>query len=298
MPFRAACSVCVSDCDATAVLTNCQHFVCARCAAKVPNMATCPRCHKPCRHIRLNAAGFPPDIAERMQSDPLQQLKSCAQTFEFQIRQLQLSNQRLKELLTGLSGSNQQLAARCSGLEKEARSLKEENARIKEEFSAATRQISAFNSRTSGGTQQKILPSSPNPSFHQSQSPFRAPQETSNFNWSSPGVANNIASTPLGWGRTKRDRADDGGLDAGTPSAQDPFRLSTPAITATLRSFIKNNENFDPAPNGVNNSHRQQPPHPQQKQPLNSLLPQHTTQPGGARVIHSSSGHHGDPFTR
>jgi hypothetical protein len=112
-----------------------------------------------------------------------------------------------------------------------------------------------------------IRPPSPANSASRS-SPFRAEYSGSGGGsgaaiWSTPGH-----QTPLGWGRAKRDR------EEATPiQAADPFRLSTPAVAAVC---------------GLGET--------QQTVRLQSLLPQ--SHAGAVRVIHSSSGHHGDPFAR
>ena len=251
MPFRPSCCICVSDCDANGLLTNCQHFLCSRCSAKYPS-TTCPRCQKPCKTIKLNADNFPRDISERMQCDPIQQLKSVVQSFEFQQRQNQVTHVRMREILVGLTGNNQQLQQRCHVFEKEAQVAKDACSRL-------TQEIAALKSKADP------LPSSPAQSVR--SSPFRPEISAScnNVFWTaSPGNR-----TPLGWGRTKRDRED----NAVTPvQATDPFRLSTPAV-ATVLSLREQQNAAAP-------THR-----------LQSLLPQQ-------RVIHSSSGHHGDPFSR
>jgi hypothetical protein len=252
MPLRPACCICVSDCDANGLLTNCQHFLCSRCSAKYPP-GTCPRCQKPCKAIKLNAQNFPRDILERMQADPLSQLKSIAQTFEFQQRQQQVAHVRMREILVGLTGNNQQLQQRCQRLEKELQASQESNSRLATELSELKRQPN-----------QAVQP--PSPGLPARSSPFRADFGNTAI-WSSPGH-----QTPLGWGRTKRDREE----SVATPlQAADPFRLSTPAVAAVR---------------GLGDA--------QQPVRLQSLLPQQASHSGAVRVIHSSSGHHGDPFTR
>lgn len=343
MPFRPSCVMCVSDCDANAVLTNCQHFLCVRCVAKYPQ-GQCPRCQKPCKVIRLSAPNFPRDMMERIQADPVKLTQSLAQTLDFQRRQESLASQRLKELVTALNNSNRSMAAQMQSMQ--------------QELAAAKSQVQALEGELRSAQAQQLPFSN-----HRPPPPPRSP---SFFNTSAAAATPTPQhQQPLPWGRVKRTRDDatpthhhhhhhkninDISPGPRTPAASDDggggsgalFQLATPAITlrniptsaaafaaatpqllppsraggvctglagaSDLRPPLTtenlNRMNTMTAGHTPTQQQQQQPTHSQVPQvpKLRSLLPQTAnghgggTAKGGERLIHSSSGHHGDPF--
>lgn len=101
MSFQPTCSMCVADCDATSILTSCPHFLCARCYNKHPK-GQCPRCHKACKTVPLNAPNFPADVQERIRFDMRKHLTMSVQAFVFQQQLDHSAMQRLKEITTQL----------------------------------------------------------------------------------------------------------------------------------------------------------------------------------------------------
>jgi hypothetical protein len=93
--------MCVAECDANSILTNCQHFLCSRCWNKYPK-GQCPRCHKACRTLSLSAPNFPAEVQERLRFDVKRHLTMSVQALEFQQRLEQGATQRLKEITTQL----------------------------------------------------------------------------------------------------------------------------------------------------------------------------------------------------
>jgi hypothetical protein len=140
-PFRPACIMCVSDCDANGCFTNCQHFLCVRCFTKYPKGA-CPRCQKPCQVIRLGAPNFPKDVMERITIQPLRLLQQTAVAMEFQKRQEALMTQRLKELVTNFNNSHRQCMEQLARANTQVRALESENLQLKAEVSRLQLQVS------------------------------------------------------------------------------------------------------------------------------------------------------------
>lgn len=119
--------MCVADCDANSILTNCQHFLCSRCWNKYPK-GQCPRCHKACKTVSLSAPNFPHEVQERLRFDVKRHMTMALQALEFQQRLDLGATQRLKEITTQL---HQQLRATVQQLADAQRQLQHKSEEAK-----------------------------------------------------------------------------------------------------------------------------------------------------------------------
>ena len=127
--MRPICIVCWSECDSNALYTSCQHFICVRCAMKVPQHQ-CPRCKKTCQVVRLGAPNFPSDVKNYIMGDPMKLLQQAVRVLEFQQRQDRECCGRVKELLSYLNTALQKTVAHHDVTKKELASCEAEKNNI------------------------------------------------------------------------------------------------------------------------------------------------------------------------
>eukprot|EP00760_Papus_ankaliazontas_P031608 PhM_4_TR5361/c0_g2_i1/m.29100 len=130
MPLRPSCTLCCSDCDANALFTSCQHFLCSKCASKAP-AGQCPRCNKSCQVVRLGAPNFPKEVRDRIMGDPLKMMQQTMQVMDFQRRQDADAVQRLKELITHFNTNLRNMAQQLEASKKENARLRSEVENLK-----------------------------------------------------------------------------------------------------------------------------------------------------------------------
>lgn len=120
-----SCSVCVSDCDGSAVITDCQHFICHRCVQRSAK-GVCPRCQKPCRSVALNAPNAPRELLACLEFDAPRQLRLSLQALELQQRLETSNNQRLKEMVTMMNQQSRATAQQLGQVQQQLQQKAEE----------------------------------------------------------------------------------------------------------------------------------------------------------------------------
>ena len=245
MPLKPACIVCCSDCDASAVFTDCQHFICARCYAKYGPSGKCPKCNIPCRTIQCGSNKFPKDLLERIRADPHKMLKQTVAALEFQKKHEDQAVVRLKELVTILNNSNRSLSSQVQTLRTELAQLQEANANLNTELQGY-RRGPPNNNNCGYAAPMQVSPPMPYPTAtphqQQQQPPSSYPLSAYPHQYQQqPGGPYNHGGsgdqTPTSWGRSgggKRDRDvyDDNVIRPHRPSNTIPANPTTPPRSA------------------------------------------------------------------
>lgn len=199
MPFRASCSICVSDCDANAHLTTCQHFLCARCVQKYPNKGHCPRCQKPCKTVLLSSPSFPKEFAERLQFDVKRQLQLALQSIEVQQRLEVQTNQRLKEIVTTLNGQNRHFAQQLQDAQALIRRREEEIAALHNQMQQLQQQLQQQQQQPYRAPSPFHLDPTPTPLQHAGGSALSSSSATAHRGSNSVVAQHNMSGSSTGW---------------------------------------------------------------------------------------------------
>ncbi|CAJ1006455.1 hypothetical protein Q4I28_001770 [Leishmania naiffi] len=157
MSFQPICVLCLSDCDRGGGVTSCNHYLCSRCAARLPTAAPCPLCQRPYQLIKLDH----PNVQQLLQ-DGATALERTEKVISSQMRHYQQVIRRMRQALAMLHSQNQEMSRRrqqeqteCAAAVSRAQALQAEVCRLREDLTRAS------SKRAASQQQPPPLPPSP-----------------------------------------------------------------------------------------------------------------------------------------